>query len=77
VKERGVGEYAVELLSGRSSLRKSCCHTSQPLWLRAISAKCAAPSHPIVMGAVECINLRLDDGNFLNDLDLGCQPPGS
>src|ERR1700680_2716556 len=33
--------------SGRSSFRKSCCHTSQPLWARAIAVKRAAPSKPI------------------------------
>ena len=33
--------------SGRSSARKSCCHTSHPLCARAIAAKRAAPSRPI------------------------------
>src|SRR5476649_2749596 len=47
VEQRGVGVDAVEVCAGKSRWTKSYCHTSQPLWARAISTKRAEPSMPV------------------------------
>jgi len=49
MKQRSVGEDAIKTLPGRSSLRKSCCHTSHPVSARAMVAKAAAPSSPMAV----------------------------
>jgi len=49
VKKRRIGEDAVEILIRQIELKKSCCHTAQPLWDRAMAAKRADPSKPIAM----------------------------